>query len=123
MSIIRLAILLTLAASPLQSQRPEPDRITRSEIAASPQRGGDAYAAIRALRPLYFTPPAGREPVQLYIDGRRQENLEPLRALPASQVEEVRYLDPTKSQTEFGARGNGGTIVVKKVRLRIQKDS
>jgi hypothetical protein len=95
--------------------------ITQSEIDNSAQRDGDIYSVIRALRPHFLSPPkgtrslggAGMAGVALYIDRHREPDLSGLQLLMANRVEEVQYLDPSRSENEFGISANGGAIVIR----------
>jgi hypothetical protein len=49
----------------------------------------------------------------VYVNRIRQTDIAALRTLRASDVEEVRYLDPTASQSELGPTAAGGALVVK----------
>jgi hypothetical protein len=41
----------------------------------------------------------------------------------ASSVEDVRYLDPSQSENEYGITANGGAIVIKLSKVRSVPDS
>jgi len=113
-----------LAASPghLQAQKTQRDRITREEIQASAQRALDAFQLIRGLRPHFLAAPRGvrtlggsNGPASLavYVNGKRDIGVAVLETLMARDIEEIRYLDPTKSTNEFGPSASGGAILVK----------
>lgn len=51
-------------------------------------------------------------PVVVYIGRLRQAGVESLTTISAINVEEVRYLDPTASQNEFGPTASGGALIV-----------
>ena len=51
-------------------------------------------------------------PIAVYFGRLRQAGLETLRTIAAVNVEEVRYLDPTASQNEFGPMASGGALIV-----------
>ena len=97
------------------------DVLTRNEIMSSTATELDLYQAIRSLRPNFLSGrPGVRSPVSaasmptaVFVDRVRQAGFESLRTLPASVVEEVRYLDPTASQNEFGPSVSGGALLVK----------
>ena len=94
------------------------DVITQDEIQASAQRATDLYVAIQSLRPQFFAAPAGVRPagaaktVIVYVNGTRQPGIESLKTLLAANVSEVRYLDPMKSQVQFGPIAGAGAILV-----------
>jgi hypothetical protein len=104
------------------AQKRQRDRISREEIVSSPHKDLDLYQVIRALRPNFLQPPPGARtlggsygvsPVAVYVDGTQETGIDALRTMTALRVEEVRYLDPTRSENEFGPRANGGAIVIK----------
>lgn len=120
----RFALLLAgglLLSTPAisRAQRKERDLITRQEIEESAQRDQDLFSVIRNLRPHFLQPPRGNRgsitsvPARLYVNGSREPQLEALRRISASLVEEVRYLEPAKAEMEYGGGASGGAIVVK----------
>ena len=120
--LLTAAALVALAPAESLAQKRNRDRITRQEILSSPHRDLDVYQVIRSLRPHFLSRPPGvrtlggsygPEPVAVYVDGVRETGVAALRTLAATRVEEVRYLDPTRSENEFGPRANGGALVVK----------
>jgi len=126
-----MAFALVLAGCTIQQrpgggppQKQLRDVLTRNEIMSSTASELDLFQAIRSLRPnLLSGPPGVRSPVSsasmpiaVFVDRVRQAGFETLRALPASVVEEVRYLDPTASQNEFGPSVSGGALLVKLVK-------
>ena len=119
----------SLAIMPGQAlaQKRQRDRITREEILSSAHRELDVYQVIRSLRPQFLEPPrgvrtlggsSGPAPVAVYIDRKRDIGLEALRTLMARDVEEVRYLDPSRSESEFGPTASGGAVLVRLYRAR-----
>ena len=104
------------------AQKPQRDLITRAEILKTTQADHDLFVAIKALRPHFLVPPRGLRTlggapmgqVAVYVDRIRQTGVETLRSITANTVLEVRYLDPTRSQNEFGITANAGAIVVKR---------
>jgi hypothetical protein len=114
--LLLLGASVTLAPSEARSQRKERDVITREEILDSPHRTVDLFQAIRSLRPHFLSAPAGVHtrvyPTVVFVDRVRQNGLEALRSIPSSTVERVEYLDPTKSQSQFGSTASGGAVVV-----------
>jgi hypothetical protein len=101
------------------AHRRQRDLLLHDEILESPQRDLDLFQAIRALRPQFLVVPPGiprasAEPViAVYIGRVRQNGLESLRTLLASNVEEVRYLDPVTSQNQFGPAASAGALLIK----------
>jgi hypothetical protein len=130
MAAIRLCVtaftlaggLLALAPAESLSQKRQRDRITREEILKSAHSELDLFQVIRSLRPQFLAPPPGVRtlgganapaPVAVYVDGRRETGVDALRTMMAFQVEEVRYLDATRAENEFGPTVSGGAVLVK----------
>ena len=124
---MRFALALLVAGAALTAtpadafaQKKQRDVITREEIEKSGQKDLDAMAAIKALRPHFLEMPRGVRsmgnsyfnPITVVIDGRKQDP-SALVQLLAVDVKEVRYLDATRSQNEFGTAANSGAIVVR----------
>jgi hypothetical protein len=124
-----LAMLIagaTLLAPPeLSAQKKKRDLITQEELQNSGQRDQDAYSAIRSLRPHFMAPPRGvrtmggstAAALVVYVDGMKTD-LQSLRTTPASEVVEVRYLEPAKAEEEYGITHSGGAILVKTSKAR-----
>jgi hypothetical protein len=123
-----LAMLIagaTLLAPPDLSAQKKRNLITREELQNSGQRDQDAYAAIRSLRPHFMAPPRGvrtmggsaAAALVVYVDGMKTD-LQSLRTTPASEVVEVRYLEPAKAEEEYGITHSGGAIMVKTSKAR-----
>ena len=101
-------------------QSPERNLLTRDEIMNSNARDGDLFQAIQSLRPQFLmTPPTvhstgstASSPLSVYVGRLRQAGVQSLRSISATSVVEVRYLDPTTSQNEFGPIASGGALVV-----------
>ena len=115
--------LLGLASSPASAQKKDRDLITREDIEASAQKDQDIYAVIRSLRPHFLAAPRGVRTLGnsvsrmgLYVDGVHETDMGALKNILASTVLEVRYLDPTRSESEFGSAANGGAVVVKRLK-------
>jgi hypothetical protein len=124
--IVRTALLiagamLTMYPAAALAQKKNRDLITRDEIMNSAQREQDLWQAVRGLRPHFLAPPRGVRTMGnapagetvVVVDGKRDSGLDALRMIMASDVEEVRYLDPSRSQNEFGTFATGGAVVVK----------
>ena len=126
--LILTALLLSggLAIAPSTAdaqQKKSRDVITREEIEASPQKDQDIYAVIRSLRPHFLAPARGvrtlgnsSSRMSLYVDGVRETDASALKNIMASAVAEVRYLDPTQSESEYGPEANGGAVIVKRLK-------
>jgi hypothetical protein len=101
-----------------QSQR---DILTREEILSSTANQGDLLDAIHSLRPTFLARPrnayngasSASAPLVVYVDRIRQSGVESLRSIAAGKVAEVRYLDPTASQNQFGPTASGGSLHVR----------
>jgi hypothetical protein len=104
---------------PVLAQSRDRDKITREEILNSAQKQQDLYLVVRGLRPHFLLPPRGVRsisgrpaPAVLYINGNRMGELIEMRKILATDVHEVRYLDPGKAENEFGVRHSGGAVLV-----------
>jgi hypothetical protein len=112
---------LALTSGTAEAQKKQKDRITREEILGTSQKDADMYQVIRALRPHFLAPPKGIrsfggsniDPIAVVVDGRRETGIDALRLMLPADVEEVRYFEPSKSQSEFGPTASSGAIVVK----------
>ena len=115
---------MSVAPSSLPAQQKKSrDLITREEIEQSAQKDQDIYAVIRALRPHFLTVARGvrtlgnsSSRMSLYVDGARESDFNALKNIMAVSVEEVRYLDPTQSEAEYGSVANGGAVVLKRIK-------
>jgi len=121
LAFLAAGIMLAATAPVAVAQKKQRDMITRAEILSSGQQDQDLLAAIKALRPHFLQAPRGTRSLggsftsslAVYIDRSRQPGIDILPQILASTVEEVRYLEPNRSQGEFGITANGGAIVVK----------
>ena len=131
MSPVRTALMtVTLAAlgngaNEVEAQKRQRDVITREELVAIDRQGLDAYQAIRQLRPHFLAPPRGNRTMRgeqttamLYVNGLKQGDVESLRMMMVTNVEEVRYLDPGKATEEYGMTHSTGVLLVKLVDRR-----
>jgi hypothetical protein len=99
------------------------DVITREEIEQSPKAREDLYQVIRSLRPHFLAPPRGVRRMDMdrsaqagaavYVGRNHLGGIDAMLTIPAADVEEVRYLDPSRAEAEFGLNGSGGAIVIK----------
>lgn len=120
---VLISAAIALAPSVSQAQKKQRDKITRQEILESAQKDADIFQVIRALRPQYFNPPTTTRSMggsnsrgaqlAVYVDGRRETGLDALRLIMANSVDEVRYLEPSKAETELGPSVQGGAIILK----------
>ena len=105
------------------AQKKQRDLITREEILNSAQKNGDLFQVIRGLRPHFLLTPRGvrntrggaRAPV-LYLNGNKMGELSGLKSILAVDAFEVRYLDPSKAEDQFGIGHNGGAVLVQLVK-------
>jgi hypothetical protein len=129
-----LAVGLALASTPSGARaqkKKQRDVITREEILNSSLKDQDLLVVIKALRPQFLQAArgprslggAGTSALSVYIDRSRQPGTDILRQVTASTVEEVRYLDPSQSENEYGITANGGAIVIKLAKVRSVPDS
>ena len=102
------------------AQKRDRDKITREEILNSSQKEGDLLQVIRGLRPHFVAAPRGvrsmgggrAAPTALYINGNKMGDLSMLKQILATDVFEVRYMDPSKAENEFGIGHSGGAVLV-----------
>jgi hypothetical protein len=108
------------------AQKRQRDVISQQEIEQAGNKAQDLYQVVRSLRPHFLQPPRGnrsmgsyaREPTAVYVDGLRTGDLESLKLLSPTTVVEVRYLEPSKAQEEFGMTHSAGAILVKTIKSR-----
>jgi hypothetical protein len=141
--VVGLAAVAAFAGT-AEAQKKDRNLITREEIMASAQKDGDLHAAIRSLRPHFLAKPrgnrsmgiggmsgsaspgaqgtrttiggdSGAEPL-VYVNGNKLGELNLLKTILAADVFEVKYLDPTKAQEEFGPDAAGGAVIVQLVK-------
>lgn len=128
-------VLATLACAAKSSsstpQQPAPasstsssDVITEQALADPSVNTGDAYEAVRRLRPRFLSnrgsgsiqsPGAGA--VHVSIDGGPLTTVDQLKRMRANDVSEIRYLNSSEASLRFGINaGTGGVILVKSKR-------
>ena len=120
LALLTVGALLAVTPTDAFAQKKSRELITNEEIAASGQRDLDMLSAIKALRPNFLEMPrgvrtlggTGMYPILVVVDGRRGD-FDALTQLRAIDAKEIRYLDPNKSQNEYGITANSGAIVVK----------
>lgn len=119
-AIICSVASLALAPRASLAQKRDRDRITREEILNSAHKDADLYQVIRGLRPHFLQ---GRTsvrslggsasaPIAVYVDRKRETGIDALQSIRPDMVEEVRYLDPSRAESEFGAMASGGAVLV-----------
>lgn len=129
--LIRLCALLlgvVLVANPAGAQekgRGDRNRLTRAEIDESGTAIVTALDAVRMLRSQWLSPPMGRvassdvvgagggsRTIILYIDDKRQPDLDALSTVPASRIVEMKYLDQNRAVLLHGPGHEAGAIEV-----------
>ncbi|HEY8175122.1 MAG TPA: hypothetical protein VIF32_05505 [Gemmatimonadaceae bacterium] len=126
-ALILTGTLLTLAPSQMLGQKRQRDRITRQEILNSAKRDLDLFEVIRSERPHFLEGPRGARSIggasgvarlAVFIDGRRESGVDMLKSIAPTTVEEIRYLDPTAAENEYGPTASGGALLIKLFRQR-----
>lgn len=114
--------LLGLAPSVARAQKNR-DVISREDIDNSALKDQDIYAVIRSLRPHFFAAPRGVRSMGnsvskmgLWVDGVHESDVNTLKNILASTVLEVRYLDPSRAENEYGTAASGGAVIVKRIK-------
>lgn len=118
-AVILIAILIAGCAGRSSGERPVRDRnlITAEEIAEI--NVSTAYEVVRQLRPEYLRSrgvtsirdSSAEQPV-VYVSGMRLGGLDQLNAIPATDVESIRYINATDATTRWGTNHTGGVIDV-----------
>jgi hypothetical protein len=118
---------LLLLASPVGAQQGRGDRnkITRVELDEAAASIMTAQDAVRILRPQWLSPPmgrmassdmtsagGGRQEVVVYIDEKRQPDLEALKTVPSARIVEMKYLDQNRAVLLHGPGHESGVIEV-----------
>jgi hypothetical protein len=117
------AFLMLAACAPRATQTESKrnnlrELLTYEEIEESTQRNLDLYSVIQSLRPQMLAPPPGIRRVSndvelaVYVNKIKQNGVLALRSISASNVKEVRYLNPTASQNQLGQGASAGAIMV-----------
>ena len=123
LAVVALALAgMGVAITPptAEAQKRDRDKITREEILNSGQKDRDLLVVVRGLRPHFVAPPRGvrsmaggrAAPTALYVNGNKMGDLTMLRQIIATDVFEVRYMDPSKAENEFGIGHSGGAVLV-----------
>jgi hypothetical protein len=113
--IVFLALLLAVAAcgtaqvAPENRTRTRADRLTQEEILRTEMT--NMYDVIQRLQPAWLTPQRERglpAPVGVFVDGVRAGSIEYLRQMPATQVQEARFLNNRQIGAELTSRQQTG---------------
>lgn len=110
-----LALLCAAPAARVHAQAPggDPNRLTRQEIEAHPQLA-DALELIERLRPRFLqgrgrtSATAERSEPLVFLDETKLFSVDGLSTIPASNVEEIRFLTPTEAAARYGNSSTGG---------------
>lgn len=123
-----VAVLALLAGTSVEAQkRGDRNTITRVDIEEAGNAVTNADDAVRRLRPQWLRGPMGRSASSgmdgqtgaaateavLYIDERRQPNLEQLRTVQAAAIEEVKFMDQNRAIQMLGPGHEAGAIMLK----------
>lgn len=109
----------TAVSSPIR--RGGQNLITADEIAASGAGMETAFDIVQRLRPTMLRPRASsfgsnnqpqQVPVLVYTDEVRLGTVESLRTIPATQVQEIRYISATDATQRWGTNHSSGAIQV-----------
>ena len=111
----------TAATTSTQSAKPKRSGnvITKEELQAPEITSRDAYAAIRLLRPNFFsyrgptgTSVPGAGTVQVSNDYGPLQSVETLKSMNTLGLVEVRFLNADDAALRFGMNANGGPVIV-----------
>lgn len=126
-AIVFAGLIVAIAPSQIQAQtqKKQRDLITLEELGAIGPDNLDLYEAIRRLRPQFLEKPKGlrtlgggmMNPIMVVVDGRRGD-MQLLTQTRAFEVQEVRYVEPSRAQNDYGINANGGAIVVKMIKAK-----
>ena len=117
------ACALGAAAACASAGRPAPSEspsvIRKDEIASA--HASTAYQVVERLRGHYLLRMRGATSVDrpesalptVYVDGVEYGDLSALRALAASDVEEIRFVSAWDAATKYGGRHLGGVVEVR----------
>ena len=138
MSALRVGAIALLLLASACSSNPSPDAdastaasaqtkngdvITADELADPSVSAGDAYDAVKRLRPRFLmtrgtlsarNSTAGS--VHISVDGGPLLTVENLRNLRPSQIAEMRYLNSSDAAQRFGTNAASGAVIIVKSR-------
>lgn len=120
-----LGVIALAAPAGAQKVRGDRYKLTQVDIAEGGASLITARDAVRVLRPQWLAPPMGRKAssdiigpgggnplVVVYIDDKRQPDLESLVSVPVSRILEVKYLDQNRAVLLRGPGHESGVIEV-----------
>ena len=127
--ILRYCIVLlgvAVIASPAAAQgRGDRNKLTRVELDEAGTSIMTAREAVRILRPQWLNPPMGRmassdmsgsgggkQGLIIYVDDKRQPDLESLATIPSAKIVEMKYLDQNRAVLLHGPGHESGVIEI-----------
>lgn len=129
-ALVSVAAIVSFAPDRVAAQNKRGDRnlITRQDIDEGGASMVTAQDAVQRLRPQWLRPALGRNnaasmdgsnqntpnataPI-LYIDDRRQPELDLLRTVPATKVKEIKFMDQNRAVQMLGPGHEAGAILV-----------
>ena len=123
--LLLCATISAACATGQPSSRSESNILSRSDIEQAGSSIFTAREAVRILRPQWLTPPMGRlassnvmaggggsQEVIVYIDDKRQPDLESLATVPSAKIVEIKYLDQNRAVLLRGPGHEAGVIEV-----------
>jgi hypothetical protein len=89
------------------------DLITEAEINAGPAYQS-ALEVVQNMRPQMLRPRsgAGAQPVMLYVDDVRMNDMNGLATIPSNRVKEIRFINARDATTRWGTGHDSGVILV-----------
>ena len=127
-------VLLGIAALALPAAaqgRGDRNKLTRVELDEAGTSIMTAREAVRILRPQWLSPPLGRmassdmtgsgggkQVVVIYVDEKRQPDLESLAIIPSAKIVEMKYLDQNRAVLLRGPGHESGVIEITTVDKR-----
>jgi len=113
-AVILAVSLLDACASAAHSPSRSLDLITHEELVAT--RAQDVYAAVERIRPQWLRARATMnravDQVQVYLDRSHLGDVAALRRLPATSIQEIRFLGASDATTRYGTGNAAGILLV-----------
>ena len=119
-SILLLTLVLTGCASGGSpgGQRRNPDLITSEDLRQTDLQSSTAFQAIQRMRPQWLRARAvgslGRGSIfpKVMVDESQYREIDDLRSMSVSDIDEMRFLGPADATTRFGTGYPAGVILV-----------
>lgn len=98
------------------NSRPSANLITAEQVGNA--QAGSAYEVISRVQPSMLRQRRARAGLAdeaalvVYVDAVRYGSVDALKNIPASSIEEIRYLSPIEATARYGQGHNGGVILV-----------